>query len=176
MAGWIFPSLVVQLSYWNGLRRQPAGFSFFGGNFSTGLQAGALSVTLSLCRGPPFVGARRSVSGPGAFCVGARRSFFLSGPGALFVSGLGALCVGARRSVCRGPALFVSGPGALSIGLRHLFGARIVSVSKLGRSSASFVSGPSALRRSLCRGPALCVDVCVGARVSAVSETGSLFL
>ena len=72
------------------------------------------------------VGARRSVSRPGAFCVcvGAARSFFVSGPGAL-CRGPALFVTGARRSLCRGPALlcrapalFASGPGTLSIGLR----------------------------------------------------------
>ena len=64
-----------------------------------------ISTDCFLCRAPAL-----SVSGPGDFR-------------ALFVLGPGALCVGARRSLCRGPALslcdalalFVSGPGALCV-------------------------------------------------------------
>ena len=122
----------------------------------------------SLCRGPAlfvsgrpamylsglgglYVGARRSVSGPGALCVGARAlcrapARFVSGPGAdlcwaLFVAGPGAPCVGARR-ICQAWAVSVSAPGALC------------------RAPALFVSGPAlcvGARRSLCRDPALSV-------------------
>ena len=107
--------------------------------------------------------ARRSLSAPGAFCVGARRSFFVSGPD-FFVSGPGALsgpgapCVGARR--CRGsasgpsaplPRLSLSGPGSLC-----------VRPSRFGSLWA---------QRSVCRGPALLL--CLGARCS-VSGPGAL--
>ena len=60
-------------------------------------------------RGPAVL-SQDSLCHVGGLCVGprrflsdrrARRSFVGAGPGAL--------CVGARRSVCRGPALFVSG-------------------------------------------------------------------
>ena len=114
------------------------------------------------------------MSGPGALCVWAWR--FVSGPGgplpALFLSGP---CVGHRRSVCRGPALFVSGTGALYVGARRSFyRAPALSVRVclepglfLYRSSALFSALCLGARRSpavsLCRGPALCVGVCVGA-------------
>ena len=103
------------------------------------------------------VGARRSVSGPGApslcrdpvLCGGARR--FVPGPGA--------------PSECRGPALYASAPKALCHGPALLLsvGARR-SVSGPGASSecrgpALFLSGPGTpcvgARRSLCRGSAL---------------------
>ena len=121
------------------------------------------------------VGARRSVSGPGApslcrgpplFVPGPRAPSECRGP-ALFVSAPSALChgpalllsVGARRSVsgpvapylCQGPALFVSGPARSEC----RGPARLLSVGA---------------RRSLCRGPALLVSgpgaPCVGARRS----------
>ena len=60
----------------------------------------------------------------------------MSGPGAL----------------CRGPALFVSGPGGP---LPALF---LSGPGALCRGPALFVSGPG----TLCRDPAVCVDVCVG--------------
>ena len=115
------------------------------------------------------VGARRSVSGPGALCrrpalllcVWARRS--VSGPGALCagsVSGPGALSVRDRA-----PALFVSRPGALSIGLRRSLSWCVWSPDCfcIGArcSSALFVSGPSALRRSLCVRSRRSVSACV---------------
>ena len=101
------------------------------------LCVGPGSFCRGLYRGPAVLSqrslrrARRSVSGPAAPCVGARRSVCRGS--ALFVSGLRARC-----SLCRAPALFVSGPDSLSILLRT------VSVSELG-----------ALQRFLCRGPAL---------------------
>ena len=89
-----------------------------------------------LCRTPAL-----SVSGPNDFSVlGARRS----------TSGPGALCVGLRRSLCRrslcrnallsvsGPALYVSGPSAA------------LSVSGPG---ALCVGARRSLRRSLCQAP-----------------------
>ena len=96
---------------------------------------------------------------------------FVSGPNALYVGA--ALCVGSgrslsgtvsgpanphqcclcrpRRSLCRGSAV----SGALCVGARR-------------SPAVSLMSGPSALRRSLCRGPALFVSgpsaLCVGRR------------
>ena len=109
------------------------------------------------------VGARLFGSGPGALCVGARPS--VSGPGAgpaLFVSGPGpgALCVGARRSfyrrapaisvrVCLEPALFldwsspgvfVSGHGALCRRVRAVRQAPALCVGP--RAPACHPSGP----------------------------------
>ena len=168
----------------------------------------------SLCRGPvlsfesrrrgllpiPFVTSWQSVCRAPALsvrvCVGARRSFFVSGPGALcrgpalFVSG------SARRFLCRGlalclsgPALFASGPGALYVEARHSsYQAPALSVRVcleprvfLYRRSALFSAPLCRGRRSPavspCRDPALCVGVCVGARGSPlVSGTGSLSL
>ena len=127
----------------------------------------------SVRRGP--AGPTRCLSGPGALCVGARRGDRCSLCRARrSVSGPGALCVRARRSVCR-PALFVSGAGALRVGAGALFlsgsgalcqgvfGAWIVSVSELGALQRS-LRGPS-LSGDLCRDPALCVGMCVGAAV-----------
>ena len=187
-----FPSLVVQLSYWTatataGRRsfcRGPALFCVGARRFVSGpggplpalfLSAGApcVGARRSLCRGPALcVVARRSVSGPGAFCVGARRSFFCvggrrcrgsaSGPSAplarLSLSGPGSLCVGPRRflsrslsgpgcplpCLCRGPALLVSGRS-----LRR--GPALLVSGPGGPLPALFVSGPDAL----CRGLAL---------------------
>ena len=155
------------------------------GAFCRGLcRSPAVLFRRCLCRG------RRSVSGLGALCVGARRSLrrgpslLVSGPGALCqesasgpavlqvpcrgpticVSRPGALCVRARRSVCRGPALFVPGPGALSVGARRSL------CRGPARGPALFVSGPGAL--SIDSG-ALCQGVC-GARTVSVSELGAL--
>ena len=147
-------------------------------------RAPALFVS-GLCRPTLFIRAQHSpCRGPAlsvAVGIGARRpspkTFFCQ----VFVSGPGALCVGARRSLCRarrrewrflrrgpalylcrGPTLFLSGPGALCQGLCRgsvsgpdgfCFGA--------GRSSTLFVSRPGTLQRSLC------VEVCVGARRSS---------
>ena len=116
------------------------------------------------------VGARRSVSGPGApsecrgpaLCVGARRfspALFLSGPGALrrgatlFVSGpgarsecrrparrAGALCVGARRSLCRGGDQRCRGSASRP-------GAPLRRLS--WKVPAICVSGPAGARRSI---------------------------
>ena len=108
----------------------------------------ALFVSLpgTVCRGPALllcVGARRSVSGPGALCD-AGPALCLSG----FVSGPGAPCVGARRS-CVGP----------SVGARHSFYRApdlsvrvIVSVQSSVHFSALCV-GAAAV--SLCRDPVL---------------------
>ena len=113
------------------------------------------------------VGARRSVSGPGALCRGS--ALFVSGlasrPGALcrgpavhsqdfifqiqavcvgsgaYCLTVEALCVGAQRSLCRG-AFVCRGPGALCVGARR------------------FLSGPVA--PSECRGPALFGALCQG--------------
>ena len=133
----------------------------------------------SECRDPALF-----LLGPGALCVGARRSL-RRGP-ALWGVGVAARqstpktlfsryrrsVLGLALTVCLSmPALFVSGPGALSIGLRRSLSGRIVSISELGalrrslcRGPAVSLSGPGALcrgpaRRSLCRG-------CVGARHS----------
>ena len=66
-----------------------------------------------------------SVSGPGALCVGPRRSLRLCLGPALSVSGPVALCVWARRSLCRALcralALSVSGPVALCVWARRSF-------------------------------------------------------
>ena len=142
-----------------------------------------------------------SLSGPGALCVGARRSsdtlyvaarlslsqssalsrslcrgpaVSVARPGALsLVSAPGALCVRARRSLCPGPAVSVSGPGALS-------------VSGLCRAPALCVGARRSLCRGpafLCQGPALFVSgpgvsvsgpgaICVGARRSLCPVSG----
>ena len=113
------------------------------------------------------VRARRSLC-PGALCRSRRRGRaalsqdFLCQVPAVCFSGPGALCVGARRSVCRAPALFVSGPGALCVGARRSFcRAPALSLMIRGASqSSTTLSGPAvsvselgALQRSLCRGP-----------------------
>ena len=113
----------------------------------------------SVCRAPPLsvgvcVGARRSVSGPGApslcggpaLCVGARRSF-VSGPGAV---GAGALCVGPRRSLCRGPALFLS--RVFLYRRSALFSAPLCRGAALRRSLRV---GTRRLCQRVCRGPGL---------------------
>ena len=93
--------------------------------------------------------------GPGALCVGARRSVW--GP-ALFVSGAGALC--------RGPALFVSGPGALCVGARRSFYRAPALSVRVCLEPGLFLHQNSALQA-----------LCVGARRSpAVSESVSLLL
>ena len=121
-----------------------------------------IGVRRSLCRGPAVLGRgglcigplrslyrapALSVSGPGALCVGARRS--VSGPGALCVgpcvgpwrsvSGPGAVCVGLCRAPCQAPAAQRS-PGTLCVG-----------------PGALFVRAPLSrfLCRDLCRAPAL---------------------
>ena len=126
----------------------------------------------SLCRGPAFF-----VSGPGAPCVGARRSLraplrklSLEGPGG--VSGPGAfcrgpcrgrgpaLCIGARRSLCRGRPPCVGARRSLSRP-----GGPLPSLHVPDRRSLSFRVCPepglfdwsSALFNFLCRGPTLCV-------------------
>ena len=106
----------------------------------------------ALCVGPrrsPGALPALSVSGPDALCAGPRRSLCrgpalsVSGPGALCVEPRRSLCVGARRSLCRGPALSVSGSAALS-----LFVSRSVSLSALCVGA----------RHSLCQAPALSVS------------------
>ena len=162
-----------------------------GNKRSVGPSALCLEPRRSLCRCPGlFVsgpalslsGLALFVLGPGALCVGARRSLgaLCRGPtlsrslcraSALSVSGPSSLCGGRRclcrarplcRRLCRGPALFVSGAGASALSLS---GRR--SVSGLGalaaRSMFSLsVSAHGALcvgaRRSPGRlGPTLCV-------------------
>ena len=129
------------------------------------------------------------VSGPGAFCRG-----LCQGLAVLF-----------RLCLCRGPALFVSGPGAPCVGARRVHSQDFIfQIPAVCVGSGAYcclsrpcVSGPGALcvgarrlsvgaRRSLCRGPALCVGaptlllsvgarrfsaLCVGAR-RAVSVSG----
>ena len=140
----------------------------------------------ALCRGPAR-GPGALCVGPGALCVGARRSFyrapaisvrvclepglfldwssalsgglFVSGPGALCqrvraVRRAAALCLGARRCLCRAWR-FVSGPGALSIGLRRSLSGCVWSPDCFSIGARRSPAG------SLCRGPALCVSVCV---------------
>ena len=139
-----------------------------------------------LCSGGPPVQSRippmprRSVSDPGALCVGpplslSRPDAICRGP-ALSVSTFGALCVGPRRSLRRA----VSGPGDLCVGLSVLGpGALCVRPQRsLYRPAALSVCRATALcvgpRRSLCRAPALsesgpgasCVQ-CRGPTVSA---------
>ena len=196
-----FPS-VVNLEYWNGRRRQPAGFSFCGSTTLAGaLRRGPALLVLSWAlrrgsaSGGPGTLCRGSASGPGPLqdsIFPVQRSVcrvwrFLSvcqGPticvSALLASGPGALCRG-----------FVSGPGALSVGARRSFyRAPAFSV----RDVWMFLHRSSALRSSLCRGPALsgglsvsgpgalCQRVCQGTAVpggvgdceaSAVSRSGA---
>ena len=143
----------------------------------------------SLCGGPArfstlCVGARRSVSGPGAVCVGPRRCPALSvrvGIGARRSFSAQCLCRVSSRpgslSLCRAPHLCVGAcqsSSPLSVSRRSLSG----SVSRPGGPfQALFVSGPGALcvgalcvgaRRALCRGPALFASrpgaPCVGTR------------
>ena len=130
----------------------------------------------ALCRGPALllsVVARRFsprlfLSGPGALCVGARRSLCrgprsVSGPGALCV-GARRSCVGARRSLGRGSALSgvgvearcssaktlcLEGPGDLCVRSRCFLSR---SPGALCRGS---VSGPGAPCGALCRSPAV---------------------
>ena len=127
-----------------------------------------------------FVSGRRSVSGPGAPCVGARCSLWA--PKTLFsryrrsvrwVWRFLSVCRGptiARRSLCRGPTLCLSGPGALCVGARQSSpGAVCVGLCVgarrflcpgpalcFGAGRSFFVSGPGAL----CRGPARCLSAC----------------
>ena len=122
------------------------------------------------------------MSGPGALCVGARRS--LCQAPALSVSGPGALCVRPRRCLCRGPALSVSGPGAVCVGARRsLCQAPALSVSGPGAvcGAALSVSGPGSLcvvagarrspRRCLFEDPALSVSALSGSAGSSLSRS-----
>ena len=95
-------------------------------------ESNALSGPGTLCRAPTLcVGL--SVSGPGARCVGARR-----------------LC----RSLCRAPRAPAPGWAAVSVSGPALSGSQFLFVSGPGAPlSAVSVSGPGALRPSLCRGP-----------------------
>ena len=96
-----------------------------------------------------------SVSGPGALCVGSRRSL---------CRGAGALCVGASRSLCRGPAR--------------------CRAPTLSRSALALSHSLCRARRSLCRGPAVsvlgprrshssrqCCLVCVGVGCALVGAS-----
>ena len=123
----------------------------------------------SECRGPALLASGRSpavcVSGHGAFssglvCVGARRS--VSGPGAL-CQGTGALGIG--------PGALCLGPGALSIGLRRSLSGCVWSPDCvcIGVGALRYVSGTGAswsgparflsvgARRSLCGPGAPCI-------------------
>ena len=55
-----------------------------------------------------------SLSGPGALCLGARRS-----SDALCVAAWRSLCQGLALFLCQGPALSVSGPGRFCVGARR---------------------------------------------------------
>ena len=70
-----------------------------------------MSGTGALC-----VVAQRSVSGPGALCVGPRCSLRRAPV---------ALCIGPRRSLCRAPALFLSGPARHHVQLRNVYGLQV---------------------------------------------------
>ena len=137
----------------------------------------------ALCRaGAPCVGVLSgSVSGPGALslcrgpelCAGARRSV-CRGRRSLCRGPALSLSVGARRSLCRAPALFVSGPSTLSIGLPRSLSGCVWSPDGSGtgarRSSALSVSGPGALRQSLCVGPRRFVSACVSGPGASVGR------
>ena len=124
----------------------------------------------SVCRAPALsvavsVGARQSSSG--AVCAGAGAlcrvlALFVSGP-ALLASGPAAPCVGARCSLSRVGV----GPGGPP--------PRLYFPGTLSRPNDLCV----AARRSLCRGPALCLSgpgaLCAGARRS-VCRCPALFV
>ena len=90
---------------------------------------------------------------PGALCVGARRS--VSGPGALALCV--SLCQGPRSlcrtpALCMGPALFVSDPGALCalcVGARRSL-ARVGTRRSLCRGQRSLYWGPGACPALVC--------------------------
>ena len=103
--------------------------------------------------------AVRSKWGPGALCVGPRRSLFRAP----------ALSLLGPNALCRGPAISASGPGALS--WRPSAPALFVGVCGGARRSSlhALCVGP---QRFLCRGSALSVSgfcvLCVGARRCSV--------
>ena len=121
------------------------------------------------------VGPRRSLSGPGALSVGAQRS--LPGPGGLCVGAPGALC----RGRCRGPAVLSSRSvcwarrsprfGALCVRVLCALcrDPALLCVGARCRAPALCLSGPGAFC-VLCRGPALsvsgCADLCRGPALS----------
>ena len=127
----------------------------------------------SLCRFPALPAL--SVLGPGALLC--RGPFSVSGPGALCVGPRRSLCrVPALSRSCRGPALSVSGPGALSLCVSGSVSGpgALPPLSVLGPGTSCRPPGTLSLsvsgaqcslchapvsvlsRSSLCRGAALC--------------------
>ena len=189
----------------------PGPGGFCGARHSSALFVLGHALRRSLCVGSRR-SVSGSASGPGGTLLCRVPVLFVSGPSAVSVgfSGLyvgpGALCVGARRSLCRGPALcvgnalcvgarrFVSGPGAPCVGAqRSLSGSTSGPGAPFPRLSLSgpgvlcvgprrFLSGPGApyvgARRSVCRAPTICVSgpgaLCVGAQRSVLGVWRSL--
>ena len=122
---------------------------------------GSVSGPGALCRGPALLAsgpasgpgaplARLSLSGPGSLCVGPRRFLSRSLSGARRSSS-GAACVAARRSLCQGPALLASGPAAPCVGARRSSPKTLFSRYRRSvRQVWRFLS--------VCRGPTICAS------------------